>query len=65
MDLLSQQLTQQKLAVGTARWTTRTWVKWQYHGGRMWKHNWGALQPAEIMGSWESNCPITCWKIGH
>jgi len=52
-------------AVGTAIWTGRTWVKWQHHGGRTWEHNWGALQAAEIMGSWERNCPITCWKIGH
>jgi len=47
-------------AVGTAMWTGRTWVKWLHHGGRTWEHNWGALQAAEIMGSWERNCPITC-----
>jgi len=60
MDLLSQQLTQQKLVVGTAKLTARTWVKWQHHGGKTWEHNRGALQAIEIMGSWESNCPITC-----
>jgi hypothetical protein len=46
-----------KQAVGTALWTSRTWVrwqlhggrtwvKWQHHGGRTWEHNW-ALQAAD------------------
>jgi len=24
-------------------------MKWQHHGGKMWEHNWGALQATEIM----------------
>lgn len=32
MDILSQQLTQQKLAAGADRWAARKLGKWQLHG---------------------------------
>jgi len=69
---VTQQLTQQELADGAARWACRTWVsgshglprswgrtwmKWQHHGGRMWEHNWGALQATEIMENIREKVP--------
>jgi hypothetical protein len=73
---VTQQLTQQELAVGASRWACRTWVSGSYGLPKSWDHgqNVGvdqriALQAAEIMGSWKSNVhyllenrPLRSWR---
>jgi hypothetical protein len=64
---MTQQMTQQELAAGAARWACRTWVRsgsygyprsWD-HGGWTWGLTRGYSQPTKDHGgSWGENFPL-------
>jgi hypothetical protein len=58
---VTQQLTQQELADGAARWACRTWVSGSYGHPRSWDHERCAGERGGMAGS--ALNPLRSWEI--
>jgi len=58
---VTQQLTQQELTDGTARWACRTWVSGCYRHPRSWDHERCAGERGGMAGSVLN--PLRSWEI--